>query len=124
MTTSVLDSILDSTKKNLGIDPSYTVYDSDVVMHINSVFSMLNQLGLGPVNGYMIDDSTATWDAFIGEDLRLNQVKTYVYLRVRILFDPPQTAHHLNAVNDQIRQLEWYLNVHREETAWTDPNST
>lgn len=117
------DSILDSTKKNLGIDPSYTVYDSNVVMFINSVFSTLNQLGIGPTNGYMIDDSTATWDAFIGDDLRLMQVQTYVYLRVRLLFDPPQTAHHGTAMKEQIEKLEWYLNVHREETAWTDPSS-
>lgn len=118
------DSILTSTKKVLGLDESYTAFDADVIMHINSVFSTLNQLGIGPPNGYAIADASATWDAFLGSDLRLNSVKTYVYLRVRLLFDPPTTSYLLQSMQEQIKELEWRLNVYREEGAWVSPFPT
>jgi hypothetical protein len=115
-------SILKSTKKILGIEADYTAFDLDVITHINSAFSTLTQLGIGPINGFMIEDDTATWGDFLGtSDLQLNNVKTYVYLKVRLVFDPPQTSFHLQAIKDQIQELEWRINVHREETAWTDP---
>lgn len=117
------DSILTSTKKVLGIDDSYTAFDTDIIMHINSVFSTLNQLGLGPAQGFMIEDATAVWDDFLGTNsLKLNSVKTYMYLRVRMLFDPPTTSYLLTAMKEQITEHEWRLNVVREETAWVDPN--
>lgn len=115
------DSILNSTKKVLGIEPDYMVFDIDVMMHINSVFTTLAQLGIGPVNGFMIRDSIATWDDILGEDLNLNSVKTYVYLRVRLLFDPPSTPHAINAMKEQITELEWRLNTQREATSWVTP---
>lgn len=115
------ESILTSTKKILGIDENYTVFDLDIIIHINSVFSKLEQLGLGPVNGYMISDKTATWDAFTS-DLRLNMVKSYMYLSVRLLFDPPQTSYLIEALRKQVEEMEWRMNVTREATAWTDPN--
>ena len=118
------DSILESTKKILGIDAGYVVFDQDIIMHINSVFSTLEQLGIGPVDGYMIEDNVSTWEDFIGLDNRLNAVKTYVYLRVRMLFDPPQTSYHLTAIKEQITELEWRLNVKREGESWTSPVST
>jgi hypothetical protein len=83
------DSILDSTKKILNLASDYTVFDQDIILHINSVFSTLNQLGVGPVAGFMIEDNTPVWSDFLEGDLRLNNVKTYMYLRVRMLFDPP-----------------------------------
>jgi hypothetical protein len=115
-------SILTSTKKILGIEEDYTAYDVDILMHINSVFSTLNQLGIGPVDGYSIEDATPTWDAFLGSDLRLNSVKQYVYLRVRLLFDPPATSYLVDSFQQQVRELEWRLNVVREEDAWIDPD--
>ena len=115
------DSILNSTKKVLGIDADYTAFDLDVMMHINTVFTTLVQLGIGPVNGYMIEDAAATWDDFLGEDLNLNSVKSYVYLRVRILFDPPATSFTIEAMQKQIQELEWRLNVHRENLSWAQP---
>ena len=118
------DSILESTKKILGIDAGYVVFDEDIIMHINSVFSTLEQIGIGPVDGYMIEDNVPTWADFIGSDNRLNAVKTYVYLRVRMLFDPPQTSYHLTAIKEQITELEWRLNVKREGESWTSPVST
>lgn len=115
-------SILTSTKKNLGIDADYTAFDQDILMHINSVFMVLSQLGIGPANGFMIEDDSTVWDAFLGTDINLNVVKTYMYLRVRLLFDPPTTSYLITAMNEQIRELEWRLNVHREATEWVDPN--
>lgn len=118
------DSILNSTKKNLGLEADYTAFDPDIIMYINGVFSTLNQLGVGPEDGFSIEDSTPTWDAFIGTNKKYNFVKTYVYLRVRILFDPPATSYVISAMNDQIKELEWRISVLREETAWVDPNAT
>lgn len=116
-------SILLSTKKILGIAPDYTVFDLDIITHINTAFSTLTQLGLGPAAGFMIEDDDTTWDDFIGDDLQLNSVKTYVFLRVRMLFDPPQTSYLITAMNEQIKELEWRLNAHREETGYVDPES-
>lgn len=118
------DSIFTSVKKVLGVDESYTVFDLDILMHTNSAFSTLNQLGIGPDDGFMINDESATWDAFLGTDLKINSVKTYVYLKVRLLFDPPQLSYVIDAMNQQVKELEWRLNVVREGTAWTDPDST
>lgn len=116
-------SILDDTKKALNLAPDYTAFDPEVIMHINSVFSTLNQLGIGPEQGFMIEDRTATWDAFLGDDLRLNNVKTYVYLRVRVLFDPPQVGWLMDAMRNQISELEFRINVQRESTGWVDPTA-
>lgn len=118
------DSILNSTKKILGITAEDTNFDLDVLIHINSVFTTLEQLGIGPVGGYSITDANDTWDAFLGYDLRLNSVKTYVYLRVRMLFDPPTTSFLMNAIQEQIRELEWRLNVQAERNAPTTVTSS
>lgn len=116
------DSILKSVKKNLGLPEDPTPFDSDITLFINGVFSTLEQIGVGPTGGYSITDDSDTWDAFLGADARLNSVKTYIYLRVRMLWDPPQTSYLLNALKEQIKELEWRLNVHMEETIWVDPN--
>lgn len=116
-------SILLSTKKILGLPADYTVFDHDVITHINTAFSILTQLGVGPINGYMIEGAEEMWDEFLPPlDPQYNPVKTYVYLKVRQLFDPPQTSYLISAVDNQVRELEWRLNVHREETAWVDPD--
>jgi hypothetical protein len=115
-------SILTSTKKILGIAEDYTVFDLDIITHINTAFSTLTQLGVGPAAGFMINDDTEVWTDFIANDLQYNAVKTYVFLRVRQLFDPPSTSYLISAFDAQIKELEWRLNVHREETEWVDPN--
>lgn len=115
-------SILKGTKKILGLGEDYTAFDHDVITHINSAFSTLNQLGIGPSEGFMIEDATATWFIFLGPDPRLNSVRTYVYLKVRMLFDPPNTSYLVNAFNEQINEIEWRLNVKREDEEWTDPD--
>ena len=114
-------SILNNTKKILGIAEDYNVFDTDIIIHINSVLNTVTQLGIGPEEGFMIEDSAATWVDFIGNDKRLNAVKSYVYLRVRLLFDPPATSYLIAAVNEQCREMEWRLNVTREGEAWTEP---
>lgn len=115
-------SILKSVKKLIGLGESYTPYDQDILTYINSAFSTLNQLGIGPAAGFAIEDDTTTWDAFIGNDYRLSSVKTYVHIHVRLLFDPPSTSYAIAAFEKQIEQLTWRLNVTREGDEWTDPN--
>ena len=108
------DSILTSIKKLLGIEEEYTYFDTDIVMHINSVFSILSQLGVGPTDGFSIEGSDATWDQFFTSDMNANSfsmVKSYVYLKVRLLFDPPLSSAAMESINRQISELEWRLFV-------------
>jgi hypothetical protein len=115
-------SILISTKKILGIAAEYTAFDLDIISHINSAFSVLTQLGVGPTVGFMIEDESSKWQDFVTSTALLNMVKTYVYLKVRVAFDPPTTSYHLTAMKDQIAEHEWRLNEFREETTpWTAP---
>jgi hypothetical protein len=118
----VTDSILDSVKKVLNLSSDYVAFDEDVILHINSVFSTLNQLGIGPEMGFMIQDKNAVWADFLEGDLRLNNVKSYMYLRVRMLFDPPTIGFLVEAMKGQIQELEWRINVQREGIAWVDPD--
>lgn len=115
------DSILTSTKKILGIEGDDTSFDLDIITHINSAFSTLAQLGVGPEGGFMIEDATPTWESFLGTNLLLNPVKQYVYLSVRRVFDPPQSGYAVQAMDQQIKEHEWRLNVLMEHTIWTDP---
>lgn len=117
------ESILTSTKKILGLPEDHTEFDLDVITHINSVFSDLTQLGVGPVGGFDIQDATPDWTSYIADDsVLLNMIKTYMYLRVRHLHDPPTTSFVLSALEKQIEKMEWRINVHRESTEWVDPN--
>lgn len=116
------DSILDSTKKILGLDPEYTAFDLDIITHINAVFSDLQQLGVGPEEGFAIEDASSNWNEFLVGNLMLNSVKTYIYLRVRLLFDPPITSYLISSLKEQLQALEWRLNVQREGVLWTDPD--
>lgn len=118
------DSILESVKKTLNLPSDYDVFDQDVIMHINSAFSTLNQLGVGPSQGFMIEDDSATWSTFLAEDPRLNFVKTYTYLSVRLVFDPPTTSFQLDAIQDQLKELSWRINEDREVEQWVEPTTT
>ena len=109
-------SILTSTKKILGSAEDYTAFDLDIITHINSVFTTLQQLGVGPVEGFMIEDAQPTWEHFLGNDKRLNSVKTYVYMRVRLMFDPPATSFAISSMQEQVKELEWRLNVAVDST--------
>jgi len=115
------DSILKSVKKILGLDVSFTHFDFDILIHINTVFTTLNQLGIGPENGFEIEDDTALWTTFLGSTPRWNAVKTYVWLKVRMLFDPPTTSFHIQAMEKQIEEVEYRLQINRELTDWVSP---
>lgn len=106
-----MESILTSIKKLLGIEEEYTQFDADIIMHINTVFLNLTQLGVGPSEGFLIEDDTAIWEDFIGDSSLLQAVKTYMYLKVKLLFDPPLSSSVTESMNRMIAELEWRLNV-------------
>lgn len=105
-----MDSILISIKKLLNIAEDYEYFDPDIIMHINSALLVLTQLGVGPSNGFTISDKFAIWDDFIG-DANLEMVKSYIYLKVKLLFDPPTSSAAMDAANRMISEFEWRLNV-------------
>ena len=104
-------SILTSIKKMLGIAEDYTEFDEDIITHINSVFLNLTQLGVGPEKGFLIEDNTAVWEDFIDDSIQLQAVKTYMYLKVKLLFDPPLSSSVTESFTRMIAELEWRLNV-------------
>ena len=116
-----MSSILEDVKAVVMVGSDPGPFDTAITMHINTAFSTLGQLGVGPELGFRIENAEATWEQFLGESLIMEDVKSYVTLRVRQLFDPPQTAHLLAAMTEQVRELEWRINEKREQTQWVDP---
>lgn len=112
-TVAEADSILDTVKKAVGLAPDYTAFDLELTMHVNSTFLTLHQLGVGPTAGFSIADRTTTWSEFLGDDPLLNGIKTYISMKVKILFDaasiPPGA---LTAIQENLKETEWRLNVH------------
>lgn len=106
-----MDSILVSIKKLLGVDEYCDHFDTDIIIHINSALMVLNQLGVGPSTGFVVTSNSETWSDFLGENKAIESVKTYVYLKTRLVFDPPQTSSVIDAINRQISELEWRINV-------------
>lgn len=106
-----MESILKSVKKLLGISDEESHFDSDIIMHINSVFSILAQMGVGPEKSFSIQDDTAIWDDFIEDDTDFNDVRTYMYLKVKLVFDPPLSSTVMASMERQISELEWRLHV-------------
>ena len=107
-----IDSILNSVKKQLGIAPDYEPFDPDIVIHINTVFSILHQLGAGPEYGFSISDDSAVWSDYITDNPnKLNLIKSYMYLKVRLLFDPPTNSGVTEATNRMIDELEFRINA-------------
>jgi hypothetical protein len=106
-----MESILTSIKKLLGIAEEYNHFDPDIIMHINSVFMILTQMGVGPEEGFVIEDDTTTWIDFIGDKTTIEAVKSYIYLKVKLLFDPPLASSVSEAMNRMISELEWRLNA-------------
>lgn len=111
------ESILTSVKKMLGIAEEYEHFDPDLLMHINSALAVLTQLGVGPTSGLMISDKTTTWNDLIFHENKLQLVKTYVFLKVKLMFDPPLSSSVLECYKTQISELEWRLNVAAETDA-------
>jgi hypothetical protein len=108
------NSILNDIKKLLGIAPDYTNFDTDIIININSVFMILNQLGVGPKEGFKITGANETWDNYIDEDDDLEAVKTYIWLKVKIVFDPPLNSTVMEAHKQMISEYEWRLNIQSE----------
>lgn len=111
-----MESILTSIKKLLGMTEEYTAFDTDVIMHINSTFSILRQLGFGPKEGFVIKDKKATWTDFLGDTKTVELVKTYVYMKVKLIFDPPLNSAILQAYKEAIAEFEFRGNVEAEST--------
>lgn len=108
------ESILTSIKKLLGLAEEYDNFDSDITMHINSVLMVLNQLGIGPSEGFRIEDSSAEWGDFIGDSKKLEAIKSYIHLKVKLLFDPPISSAVMEATKQMISELEWRLVLQAE----------
>lgn len=106
-----MDSILISIKKMLGIAEEYEHFDQDLIMHINTVLSILTQLGVGPSEGFFIQDSSAIWFDFISGSAKIEMVKSYVFLKVKLIFDPPLSSAVIESINRQIGELEWRIQV-------------
>jgi len=108
------DSILHDVKQLVGQEWDDDTYDLDIKTHINTVFLELSQIGVGPDEGYSINDETDTWAGLLGGDKNLNAVKTYVYGKVRMVFDPPSTGPLMNSLQAQLDRIEWRLMVHKD----------
>jgi len=119
---AVTESILDSVKEALGLAADETAFDSELVLYINSQLSTLRQLGVGPEAGFMIVGNTETWTDFLGDrEPKMNDAKTFVIFRVKLIFDPPPTSYAMDAIKEQIQEAGWRLNVTREEMDWVNP---
>lgn len=114
-TITVSESILLSVKKMLGLDKDYDVFDPELIIHINTVFGTLHQLGVGPEDQFRITGDSETWSEFDTEGEQVDEVKSYIYLRVRLLFDPPSSSFVLSSFKEQLQELEWRLNVKADE---------
>lgn len=109
-----MESILDSIKKLLGIQPEYRAFDEDLIIHINTVFIILNQLNIGPSEGFYISDGSDIWDDYM-TSINEGMIKTYIYLKVRLMFDPPASATLVESINGMIKELEWRLCLEGEK---------
>ena len=109
------ESILNSIKKLLGITAECTDFDTDIIIHINSVFMILNQLGVGPLEGFKIENSDNVWSEYVDDYDNLEAIKTYIYLKVKLIFDPPLSSTVMEANKQMINELEWRLNVQVKE---------
>ena len=115
----VTESILDSIKIMLGNSVDDTNFDAELIIFINGALSIINKLGVGPT-GYKISNSSNTWDEFLGDRTDLEEVKTNVYLRVRLAFDPPQNSFLVTSIKEQIMESTWYIELYHKEntTVW------
>lgn len=110
-----MESILTSIKKLLGYTEDYKIFDADIIMHINTVFMTLNQLGVGSDEVFNIEDDLAVWKDFLGDNEKeISAVKTYIYQRVKLIFDPPMNSAHIQALQKSIDEFEWRCNLQAE----------
>lgn len=109
------ESILNETKKSLGVAEDVLVFDGEIRMHINSALARLNQLGIGPEGGFEVETADQQWDDFLGSNLKLSSVKTFIYLSVKVKFDPPPNSWVATEFQKEIEKLEWTINEARED---------
>jgi hypothetical protein len=109
-----MDSILTSIKRMLGIQEDYEHFDIDIILHINSVLMIVTQIGVGPAEGFAIEDKTAVWTDLTNDETMLNSVKSFVYLKVKLLFDPPANSAAMQSLKDLTSEFEWRLNAAAE----------
>lgn len=115
-------SILEDTKKVLGIDKDAIEFDTDIVMHVNTAFFQLMQLGVGPKHGFTITDETQKWDDFFQGRKDLEAVKSYIFVVVRLVFDRPETSYGIQALEKMRDEWAWRLEIQRREI-WDDLGS-
>lgn len=111
------ESILNSVKLSLGIPVEYEHFDQQIMLHLNTVMAILPQLGVGPEEGFFVQGDSTTWGDLIGDTelaYKLLYVKSYVCLRVRLLFDPPSSSGAIDAMERQMRELEWRITVTKD----------
>lgn len=109
------ESILESVKRSLGIVPEFEAFDPQLIMYCNTAFATLSQLGIGPEGGFSISDETAEWADYLGDkELKFEIAKTYMYMRVRLMFDPPSSSFALESMKEQIKEFEWRLIAENE----------
>lgn len=119
-----MESILTSIKKLLGIGEDYDKFDVDIITHINTAFSILRQLGVGPKKGFSISGVDDVWNDFIPEDnTQFQDVKTYIYLKVKLVFDPPLSSSVIESMKESIHELEWRLNISSDNQSTNNPES-
>lgn len=106
-----MDSILNTVKMALGVEADYTGFDTNILLDINSAISNLNQLGIGPVNGFVVKSDRENWKDLLGDSILLESSKSYILDKVRLSFDPPSNSYLVDAIEKQIRELEWRLMV-------------
>ena len=109
-----MDSILNTIKKLLGIDPEYDPFDTDVIVAINSALMTLTQVGVGPREGFLIRDSTETWEDFVGDRKDLESIKSFVYLKTKLVFDPPTNSFTIDALERQADEYLWRISINAE----------
>ena len=119
----VTESILDSIKIMLGNSVDDTNFDTELIIFINGALSTINKLGVGPT-GYIISDNSNTWDEFLGDRTDLEEVKTNVYLRVRLAFDPPQNSFLVTSIKEQIAESTWYIELYHKENTTAGEGGT
>lgn len=115
-----MSSILNDVKQMLGVEADYDAFDTDIIININSVFMVLNQLGVGPKECFSIKDELATWESFTQGKIDIEATKTYVYLRTRLLFDPPANSFTISALDNQAKELGWRLLAQTEARSETE----
>lgn len=111
-------TILEDIRHAIGLGDEHTFFDSDLILHVNSTFDIIHQLGAGPIDGFVIEDGSETWDDYFAGYKTIEFIKTYMYISVKLVFDPPQNSFLVKALEDKQKEYEWRINVAAESKYW------